>query len=143
MLTLSDIITWEVLQCYFFVGRIHPTKNIHELFKVFKMIKDRIPDAKLIIVGKPVIEEYYKRVKSMADDSVIFTGYVSDEELPYYYAACDVYVTCSLSEGFNLPLVEAQKYEKPVVTYDIGPHREVVTRGALVKMGDIKGFMMQ
>lgn len=124
-----------------FVGRIHPQKNIHELINVFKMVKERAPNAKLIIVGKPINKKYYEKIRSMADDSVIFAGYVPDEELPYYYAACDVYVTCSLSEGFNLPLVEAQKCGKPVVAFDIGPHREIVTKGALVKAGDIKGFV--
>jgi len=124
-----------------FVGRIHPQKNVYGLIKVFKMIKEQRPDVKLIIVGKPIIDEYYKKVKSISDDSVIFAGYVSDDELPYYYAACDVYVTCSLSEGFNLPLVEAQKYGKPVIAFDIGPHREVVTNGILVEVGNIKRFV--
>ena len=123
-----------------FVGRIHPQKNVHTLLEVFKIVKGQVPDAKLMIVGKPIFDEYFEQIKVMSDESVIFAGYVPDEELPYYYAACDVYATCSISEGFNLPVVEAQRCGKPVVAFDIGPHREVVGNGVLVKEGNIEEF---
>jgi len=123
-----------------FVGRIHPQKNVHTLLEVFKIVKGQIPDAKLMIVGKPIFDEYFEQIKVMSDGSVIFAGYIPDEELPYYYAACDVYATCSISEGFNLPVVEAQRCGKPVVAFDIGPHREVVENGALVEEGNVEEF---
>ncbi|MCX8178142.1 MAG: glycosyltransferase family 4 protein, partial [Candidatus Bathyarchaeota archaeon] len=65
---------------------------------------------------------------------------VSEEELPLYYAACDVYVTCSRLEGFNLPLAEAQACGKPVVAFDIGPHREIVKKGYVIKPFDTVQF---
>lgn len=123
-----------------FVGRIHPQKNVHTLLEVFKIVKEQIPDAKLIIVGKPIFDEYFEQIKVMSDGSVIFAGYIPDEELPYYYTACDVYATCSISESFNLPAVEAQRCGKPVVAFDIGPHREVVESGVLVKEGNVEEF---
>ena len=112
-----------------YVGRIAPSKRIHLLIKAFYIVKKALPDAKLMIVGKELFDNYYENLKEISDDSVIFTGYVSDEELPYYYAACDVYATASLWEGFNLPLVEAQACGKPVVAFDIGAHQEVVKPG--------------
>lgn len=74
------------------------------------------------------------------DPNIIFAGFVPDEELPNYYAACDVYATCSLVEGFNMPLVEAQACGKPVVAFDIGPHKEVVKNGILVPEGHLNEF---
>ena len=103
------------------------------------MVKREIADARLIIVGKHTFPDYSKRLREMADDSVIFAEHVPDEELPLYYAACDVYATGTMWEGFNLPLVEAQACGKPVVAFDIGAHPEVVEgdkTGLLVPAGD-------
>ena len=112
-----------------FVGGISPSKCIHLLVEAFKLIKHEIPDSRLLLVGKTIFSEYFRQLRQMSDDSVTFVGYVSDEKLPYYYAACDVYATASLWEGFNLPLVEAQACGKAVVAFNIGPHPEVVKDG--------------
>lgn len=112
-----------------FVGSIRPPKCIHLLIESFNVVKRSIPNAKLVIIGEITFGKYYEKLKKMSDNSVIFAGYVSDDELPSYYAACDVYATASLWEGFNLPLVEAQACGKPVVAFDIGPHKEVVDEG--------------
>jgi 1,2-diacylglycerol 3-alpha-glucosyltransferase len=123
-----------------FVGRVVPSKNVHLLIEIFNLVRKEIPNAKLLIVGRRDDEEYYRRLLKMADNSVIFEENVPDDEIPLYYAACDVYVTCSTLEGFNLPLAETQACGKPVVAFDIGPHREVVRKGCLVKPYDLVSF---
>mgnify|MGYP001338172556 CR=1 FL=1 len=121
-----------------YVGRIAPSKRIHLLIKAFFTVKKTFPDAKLMIIGKELFNDYREDLRKMSDSSVIFTGFVSDDELPYYYAACDVYATASLWEGFNLPLVEAQMCGKQVVAFNIGAHSEVVSpeNGLLVPPSD-------
>ena len=57
-----------------------------------------------------------------------------------FYSACDCYVTASLWEGFDMPVVEAQACGKSVVAYDVCSHPEVVKKGILVKAKDTKGF---
>jgi len=109
-----------------YVGRISPHKGVHLLIQAFNLVKREIPNAKLLIVGKHTFAGYSKKLRQMADDSVIFAGYVADEEIPYCYAACAIYATASLWEGFDLPLAEAQACGKPVVAFNIGPHPEVV-----------------
>lgn len=124
-----------------FVGRIVPHKSIHLLIEALKRVKKEIPNTKLIIVGKSYYKPYFKKLMEMSDDSVIFAGYVPDEDMPYYYVACDVYATCTLWEGFNLPLVEAQACGKPVVAFEIGPHPEIINeKGTLVEPGNIEEF---
>jgi len=123
-----------------YVGRISPHKGIHLLIKSFNLVLKKIPDAKLLIVGKPTFDSYSKKLKRLAKGNVIFTGFVPDEELPYYYAACDLYVTATLWEGFDLPVVEAQTMGKKVVAFDLCSHPEVVKKGILVKSGDVNGF---
>lgn len=112
-----------------FIGRIVPYKGLHLLIEAFNLVKRELPSARLAIVGKHILPGYSKRLAEIADDSVIFAGYVSSEELPYYYAACDVYATGTIWESFNLPLVEAQACGKPVVAFSFGPHPEVVRDG--------------
>jgi glycosyltransferase involved in cell wall biosynthesis len=123
-----------------FVGRISPHKGVHLLIEAFRIVRQSRSNAKLLIVGKPTFDGYYRHLRAMSDRHVIFAGFVDDGELPEYYAACDVYATASLWEGFDIPVVEAQACGKPVVAFDVCSHREVVKKGRLVKEGDIAGF---
>ncbi|KXA94709.1 hypothetical protein AKJ65_03660 [candidate division MSBL1 archaeon SCGC-AAA259E19] len=124
-----------------FVGALSPHKSVHLLIKSFKGVQKKYPDAVLIIVGKITYSEYSEKIIEKADDSIILTGFIEDEELTKYYAASDVYASCALHESFNLPLAEAQFMETPVVAFDVGPHSEVVgERGLLVEKGNTKKF---
>lgn len=124
-----------------FIGRISPHKGVDLLIKSFHILLERIPNAKLLIVGKHTFGAYSKRLKDIAGPSVIFTGFVSDNDLPEYYGACDAYATASLWEGFDMPLVEAQACGKPAVAFDIGPHKELIDdRGILVPPKNILQF---
>jgi len=125
---------------FLYVGRIAPHKGIHLLAGAFELIKEKIPNSKLLIIGKPTFNDYFKKLKRIKDKDIIFTGFVPDEELPYYYAACNVYLTTSQWEGFNLPAAEAQACNKPVTAFNIGSHPEIVKKGILVKNKDIKAF---
>lgn len=123
-----------------FVGRLSPHKGIQLLLKSFNIINKKIPNARLLIIGKPTFEKYHKKLKKLANKNVIFAGFVDDGELPYYYAACNIYVTTSLWEGFNLPAKEAQIMNKPVIAFNCCSHPEIVKKGILVKENDIQGF---
>lgn len=123
------------------VGRVCPQKGAHLLIESFALLKEKIPNAKLVIGGKHTYNYYSKELKKKSDSSVIFAGYVSDEELPLYYAMSDVYATCSLYETYNIPVSEVQACGKPVVAFDIGPHPEVIDEnGILVEKGNVEEF---
>ena len=124
----------------FFIGRLSPHKNIHTLLKIFDIVNEELPNARLLIAGKPTFKGYRNELKKMANKNVLFMESINDKELPYYYAACDLYVTASLWEGFNLPAAEAQACGKKVVAFDIGSHPEVVKNGILIKKDDIGAF---
>lgn len=125
-----------------YVGRISPHKGVHLLLEAFKLVKEKVPAATLVIVGKHTFQKYSKQLQRKAAEigGVVFAGFVADEELPAYYCICDIYVTASMWEGFNIPLKESNAVGKPAVAFDVGSHREVLKKGKLVKAGDVKGF---
>jgi 1,2-diacylglycerol 3-alpha-glucosyltransferase len=127
-----------------YVGRISPHKGIHLLIESFNLVLKELPNAKLLIVGKKTFGDYAKKLQKIAGKvnkgSITFTDFVPDDEMPYYYAACDVYTTATLWEGFDMPIVEAAALGKPSVAFDIGAHKEVLTNGSLVKERDIQEF---
>jgi len=124
----------------FFIGRLSPHKNVHTLLKIFDIVSEEMPDAKLLIAGKPTFKRYYSQLREAANKNVIFKESIDDKELPNYYAACDLYVTASLWEGFDLPAAEAQACGKKVVAFSIGSHPEIVKNGVLLKKENIDGF---
>ena len=123
-----------------YVGRISPHKGVHLLLQAFERVRKEIPDAQLVIVGKHTFGGYSKRLKAMKVAGVTYAGFVPDAELPEYYAACDVYTTCSLWEGFDIPIVEAFQCGKPTVAFSVGSHPEVLKKGMLVDVNDVAGF---
>ena len=130
-----------------YVGRLSPHKGAHLLLEAFEKIAASFPTATLVITGKPTFDKYSKKLNKASEKinksgkgKVIFTGFVPDEELPHYFAACDLYTTATLWEGFDIPAVHAQMCGKKVVAFEVGSHPEVVKEGILVKEGDINGF---
>ena len=116
-----------------FIGRLSPHKNVHTLLNIFDLVNKKLPNVRLVVIGKQTFPNYFKKLKQIANKNVIFKEFVSDKELPHYYAACDLYVTASLWEGFNLPAAEAQACGKKVVAFDVCSHPEIVKNGVLVK----------
>ncbi len=58
-----------------------------------------------IIGGGPVQGELEQQAKDLGIDSmVIFTGAVPHDQMPPYYASCDVYVTASLSDTNSISI---------------------------------------
>lgn len=125
---------------FLYIGRISPHKGIHLLIESFKIVQITYPDAKLLIGGKHTFPKYSKKLKALSNKNIIFTGFINDNELPQFYAACDIYTTASLWEGFDIPIVEAFHTGKPSVAFDVGSHPEVLKKGILVKPKDTKAF---
>jgi glycosyltransferase involved in cell wall biosynthesis len=119
-----------------YVGRLEAHKGLQWLLKAMKLIKKERKDVKIkiIIVGsgreRNNLEMLAKRLKII--DTVIFAGRVSEEELPNYYAASDIFVIPSLYEGFGLPILEAQACGSPVIGSDCTAIAETIGLGGVV-----------
>lgn len=122
------------------VGRITPRKSIDKLVESFETIKSDPDDCKLVLVGKENMAEYADTVREKASEDVILTGFVEDEILAGLYERSDVYATCSLSEGWGLPLSEANRFGTIIVAYDSIPAVHSIENTKLASDGNQEDF---
>lgn len=109
-----------------FVGRIVPNKCIEELILAFRWINKVIePRSRLILAGSDrSCPAYFAMLKMLAArlelENVCFEGFLDDAGLAASYSCADAFVCTSRHEGYCLPLVEAMRYEVPVIARDAG-----------------------
>jgi glycosyltransferase involved in cell wall biosynthesis len=121
-----------------FVGRIEPRKNIVGLLKAFNYIKKRgMKDLCLVIVGNQDSifkeKELFDRIEEMELGSdIIFTGGVSEDDLPVLYNGAEVLVYPAFAEGFGLPVLEAMSCGTPVITSNTTSLPEVTGDAAIL-----------
>jgi glycosyltransferase involved in cell wall biosynthesis len=93
-------------------GAMDKRKNVEALIEAFAALPaDIAGEYQLVIAGK-VHESDLERLQSAATRHglgrrLVFTGYVSDDQLILLYNAAELYVFPSLHEGFGLPALEA------------------------------------
>jgi len=101
-----------------FVGDINWNKNIPTLVK--SCLKLNYP---LVIVGSAATKKDVPNhpwtkdllwLQTQKSSNLIFTGFVPDEDLPYFYNLATVYCQPSFAEGFGLPLVQAMQSGCPI-----------------------------
>jgi glycosyltransferase involved in cell wall biosynthesis len=107
------------------VGVLQPRKNLPRLITAFGKRKSVHPQSphQLVIVGKKGWGEISPLVSHSS--SLVFTGYVDDDELPALYAGAELFAYPSLYEGFGLPVLEAMACGCPVLTSKHGATEEV------------------
>lgn len=115
-----------------FVGNRGGYKNFFFLLKAMKEIRKRYKQFKLVCVGSPFSKSENAYIQLLhLNDIVLNRGWVDDAELASLYTNAMAYVSPSLSEGFGLPLLEAMKYESPMLLSDIPVYREIADVAAI------------
>jgi phosphatidylinositol alpha-mannosyltransferase len=116
-----------------FVGRLEKRKGFRFLMRAFPYVVERCPEVRLIVVGafdKEDKEPFVRYARMHRLSSVRFVGRVSAEELPRYYATCDVFCAPSTGfESFGIVLLEAMAAGRPIVASDIPGYRSVLEHG--------------
>lgn len=111
---------YEGKKIVFSLGRLVHYKGYRYLIDAAKYLND---DYVVLIGGAGAL---YDELQQQIDDNglnsrVKLLGRVSDEDLPSYYGACDVYCLSSImkTEAFAIVQIEAMSCGKPVVSCDI------------------------
>lgn len=128
------------------VGRMIPEKGIEPFLRAARLVADRIPQARFVLVGGDPTPDgrHMARWRALTETlglagRVEFTGWRSD--IPALTAQFDVAAQASTYwEGWAMSLLEAMACGKPVVATRIGGVPEVVEHGVtgvLVAPGDV------
>lgn len=136
---------------FFFVGSMHPRKNIKRLIEAFSLFKQQTgSDYKLVLAGsilwsKTDIETTYNN--SPFKNDIIFTGRLSDSDLQQMLGAAFALSFVPIFEGFGLPIVEAMQSGVPVICSNVTSMPEVAGDAALLAdpyaIEDIAAAMQQ
>ena len=118
------------------VGRFERAKGVITLIKAFIEFAKIGTECKLINVGQArgsSFAECHELLKSSGMiNKVKFTGIVSYEDLPRYYADADVVVVASeIYESFSYTVAQAMACSKPVIASNIGGIPETLDSGRL------------
>ncbi|MBN0046785.1 GT4 family glycosyltransferase PelF [Streptomyces actuosus] len=118
-------------------GRVDPIKDLETLIRAFAIVRARRPDVRLRLFGGTPRggEAYRERCEALAAelgqaDAVTFEGRV--EDIRDAYAAGNVVMLSSISEGFPFTLIEAMSCGRATVSTDVGGVREAVGDAGLV-----------
>ena len=109
------------------IGRLTFQKGQWHLIRAFKKVIDKIPDAKLIILGKGEMKEKLEQliVSNGLEDNVFLLGFFAN---PYkYLIKSDIFTFSSQFEGLGNIILEAMACGKPIISTDCkyGP-REIL-----------------
>ncbi len=118
------------------LGHFHKFKRVDLLIKAMAKVLDERKDVTLIIIGKGNLKHSLQALcQELGLDKVKFVGYVSNEDLPKYYSAADLFVLPSLTreEAFGIVLAEAASCGAVPICFDIpGPGEVCRDLGGLV-----------
>jgi len=129
-----------------FVGRLVERKGVEVLVRSLSSLTDH-PDATLTVIGageRAALIERTARVHGISD-RVRLLGTVSREELVDNYASHDIFVLPAVydakgdTEGLGVVLLEALRFERPIVASAVGGIPDIVDHGrtgTLVPPGD-------
>jgi glycosyltransferase involved in cell wall biosynthesis len=101
---------------FLYVGRLWSGKGLDYLFQAYRsLLEGATIDASLLLVGDGMEEDRYRQ---LAKDlrSVVFVGFVQQDDLPRYYGLADVLVFPTLGDPHGLVVEEAMAAGLPVIS---------------------------
>ncbi len=108
----------------FYVGNAFPHKNVEGLIKTFLILKKNYQNLQLVLSGGD--HYFWQRIKKEFNlKDIIYTGFITDEELVALYKASKAFVMPSFEEGFGIPILEAMASGAVVVSSNVGALPEV------------------
>ncbi|MCC6790803.1 MAG: glycosyltransferase family 4 protein [Thermomicrobiales bacterium] len=112
----------EEIPIILFVGSLLPVKGVQHLIGAFHRVRERVPDAMLVLVGEGSLRSELEATAERlgVDQAVRFAGRQARELIPTWMAAADLLTLPSENEGMPLVVLEAMASGLPVVASDVG-----------------------
>lgn len=129
-----------------YLGRLDNEKHIDVVLAAYAHLRSQgYENTHLMLVGAGNADKTLRRLVTSLeiDDSVTFTGLVSDEDWPLLHRITDIYTMPSPNELQSIATLEAMACGKPIVSVDAGALAELChndENGYLVHVDDAKGF---
>ena len=104
-----------------YAGGAEPNKNLEALIDAFRALSKNAGMEGLHLALAGEIDNFYRalieRAKALGiAHKVIFTGYISHDDLPFIYNGAEAFVLPTLIEWFGIPVLEAMACGVPVIT---------------------------
>lgn len=121
---------------FFFVGALHPRKNLVNLFRAFDIYKqtDKLNTVLLVAGARKwwtgEIAEVYETMASRQD--VVFAGRLDTPDMLRVMGSAIALTYVSYFEGFGIPIVEAFRCGIPVITSNVTSMPEIAGEAALL-----------
>jgi glycosyltransferase involved in cell wall biosynthesis len=89
------------------VGRLHPSKNLDLLMNIVYLVKDKLPNIKVGIIGNGPDQERLLKICEQLNltETVTFLGY--NEHPDWYYKRSRLFILPTEREGLPMSLIEA------------------------------------
>jgi glycosyltransferase involved in cell wall biosynthesis len=120
---------------------IEPRLNILLLLESFIDVLEKLPDLKLIIIGRSFKEYRIKVNQFILNNKLSSRIYIIDEckyeILSHYYNASDAVISVASSDGFPNCLLEAMSFRRPVIAGNIPQIKELLINGENAKICDL------
>ncbi|WP_342645666.1 glycosyltransferase family 1 protein [Mucilaginibacter sp. CSA2-8R] len=121
------------------LGRMVPRKGVDNVIQSLKYLKDK-QAVQLVIVGgeseipDPTQSPELNRLQTIATEhgvetSIKFVGRKSREQLKFYYAAADIFISTPWYEPFGITPLEAMACGTPVIGSNVGGIKYTVVDG--------------
>lgn len=134
-------------------GRLAPEKHIDDILRAMQIVKKKIPNSGLVIIGHGTGKKELKKLSEALnlEKEVKFMGFVETNLFIKIYRASDVFVTMSTAETQCLAMMQAMACKLPVIAARANGLAEYVNQdcGILVGSGDYRSlaekiiFMLQ
>ena len=110
-------------------GRIAREKSVWQLLKSFRHVQSRVPNAKLVVLGRGPLLKSFRRRAAAFGGQVLVPGAVFGDQLKGWYARANVYWTASTTENFSAGIMESLASGTPVIAAAAGGNIEQVVDG--------------
>lgn len=118
------------------VARIEPVKNHMMLIEAAGLLKKKISDFKLFIIGEGNTDILMNKILELKiEENIVFTGKLPRKEVLSILSSSDLSVLSSEKEGMPRSLIESLYYSVPCVATDVVGTNEIIQNG-------VSGFLV-